>query len=420
MDGNRQVHYKPSTLTSSLIDDYIGALRTEMQIDADPAFLSLERERLLAKATREQALTLELVAKNNFLFFDGDAGTGKTVLLNECAISWLKEGRRVLYVCFNEMLAEQIRAEIGRINGIDVYSFNQLLLRLAGLEKNPKDAKPSWWDVDLPQLALATMDKSGYSYEYEGLCIDEFQDLVARPHIFDAIMKTIGGRNRPPRIAVAADDGQQISSAENRVSAFNFITSRNNRFVHVMLTTNCRQAPKLTSQIDVLLGRTSRIKRHRMPQNTDCALEVISTTKDKEAKDLYKILVRLLKTYKPENIRVLSPYGEKGSLLATVAKSFDNDSKEIRELKKLTTFPKDGGKIHWRSVRKFKGLEDDVVVVTDVSHVTRDYLLGQQNRILSHLYVALSRARFHAIVLTQDNMFPATHNVAGAPLTQKS
>jgi hypothetical protein len=84
MDGNRQVHYKPSTLTSSLIDDYIGALRTEMQIDADPAFLSLERERLLAKATREQALTLELVAKNNFLFFDGDAGTGKTVLLNEC------------------------------------------------------------------------------------------------------------------------------------------------------------------------------------------------------------------------------------------------------------------------------------------------------------------------------------------------
>mgnify|MGYP006269612071 CR=1 FL=1 len=411
--GNKVIQYKQSTLTPALIDEYLTSLNATIEISADLDILAASRERLVEEATSEQKFIIDLVGKNRLLYFEGAAGTGKTVMLTECAKAWKAEGRKVLYVCYNELLAERMQKEIGLLSNIDVMHFNELLLKLAGGIKNPKSPAENWFDEELPKLALEHMAKTGYRAEYEGLCIDEFQDLAVRPHIYEAIIKTVGGTAyRLPKVAVAADDGQQITANETADSSFQFLSSKNPNYMQVSLTTNCRQSPKLSMAIASMLGYKNAIKGHRLPKNTEGELEIIATTPEKQGKDLYRVLTRLMKTYKPENIRVLSPYGEKKSVLALLAKESDLHSSELRELKKLTAFPKDGGKIHWRSVRKFKGLEDDVVVITDVSQNTADWLATQNNTLASHLYVGLSRARFHAVVLVQDDLYQPTKPLA--------
>ena len=79
----------------------------------------------------------------------------------------------------------------------------------------------------------------------------------------------------------------------------------------------------------------------------------------------------------------------------------------------MTEFPENGGVINWRSIPKYKGLEDDVVVITDVSKSTSDWLEQRNQTLRNQLYVGLTRARFHAIVLVQEDLLPATYNVNG-------
>jgi superfamily I DNA/RNA helicase len=96
-----------------------------------------------------------------------------------------------------------------------------------------------------------------------------------------------------------------------------------------------------------------------------------------------------------------------------LAQSTENHSGDLRVLKQLTEFPENGGVINWRSIPKYKGLEDDVVVITDVSRATSDWLELRNQTLRNQLYVGLTRARFHAIVLVQEELLPATHDVDG-------
>lgn len=81
--------------------------------------------------------------------------------------------------------------------------------------------------------------------------------------------------------------------------------------------------------------------------------------------------------------------------------------------REFSLFPQNGGVINWRSIPKYKGLEDDVVVITDVSPGTAQWLADHNQTLRNQLYVGLTRARFHAIVLVQDGLFAATHNFDG-------
>jgi hypothetical protein len=79
------------------------------------------------------------------------------------------------------------------------------------------------------------------------------------------------------------------------------------------------------------------------------------------------------------------------------------------------------GKIRWRSIRKFKGLDQDVIVITDVSQASADWArvtLGKSIRDL--LYVGMTRARFKVVLLVQDELFQATHIADGNPFVKAS
>jgi hypothetical protein len=410
--GNSVVHYKPTTLSVPMAKELAAALRTKVELAATPEGSSALRQSEVVKATEEQLLTLEVVERNSLLYFEGEAGSGKTVMLTRCALDWAHDSRRVLYLCFNEMLRDSVQEQIGRHELITVMNFNDLMLKLAGLKKNPAKAGQEWFDVELPAKALEAVKAGKTSLQFEAICIDEFQDLVPREAIFWPIMALLSSKFREFKIALAGDDEQQIYTSGSRIDSFAWAKKQLPGLVRVSLHTNCRQSPKLTAAIHKLLNWQTETKRSRLSKGMDGTLEVIKTSESNQGKDLHKVLKRLMKNYKAENIRVLSPLNTQ-SVLGKLAKSTENHAADLRALKALTEYPQNGGVINWRSIPKYKGLEDDVVVITDVSPATADWLKARNQTLRNQLYVGLTRARFHAIVLVQDGQLTATHNVDG-------
>ena len=65
------------------------------------------------------------------------------------------------------------------------------------------------------------------------------------------------------------------------------------------------------------------------------------------------------------------------------------------------------GKIRWRSIPQFKGLEEDVVVITDVNKQAQEFASMKLNKSLNDLlYVGLTRARFQTVLMISDDLYP--------------
>ncbi len=414
--NNQTVSYKPNVFKADLVADLSRSLLGEFEIKSTPANLAFERRALVRKATEEQAVVLSLLQKNNLIYFEGEAGTGKTEMLALSARE-LSRSRKVLFTCHNLLLAEQIREQFKGLENLDVLDTNQVLLRIIGKKDHPANAGEAWFNDELPQLALEAVSNSSDLGIYEAICIDEFQDLANRPVAFTALLGLLTNKFRPFKVLMAGDDEQQIMNSGTPVRSFDLAKKTFPNLVHVTLEANCRQAPGLSKAIHKLLNMPSTQIKHRLPQNTDWTLEIISTTSDRQSKDLYKTIQRVSRDYDYEQMRVLSIFGGKNSTAAKVLQDVDSHSSEIRNLRKLLKNEGTGeGKIRWRSIPKYKGLESDLVIITDVSNSSREWLESVSKQMRNELYVGMTRAKFHVILLVQDDLFQANRKIDGTEI----
>lgn len=72
---------------------------------------NLEAQTSFVQLTRQQAAILDFLAEQRTAAIQGPAGTGKTLLAVEKTRRLAAEGRKVLYLCYNEFLLSFIRKE---------------------------------------------------------------------------------------------------------------------------------------------------------------------------------------------------------------------------------------------------------------------------------------------------------------------
>jgi hypothetical protein len=180
-------------VAKALLNDF-KTLRTPETRYADRA--DIARELL-----EEQKTLLDLVETNEHLYFDGAAGTGKTFLLLESAIKADKSGQRCLLVCWNVMMAEELRRLSGPRANLDFYDFNTLMLEICGLQSNKKNADSTWYDETLPEMALKALDDKPHWGDYEGIFVDEFQDIAGNSRILELLFKLSASKNNNPHVA---------------------------------------------------------------------------------------------------------------------------------------------------------------------------------------------------------------------------
>lgn len=418
---------KTAETIEKVLDNYIETHKDREQMELDPAAFDDEAAKAVSRALindfktlttpegryadranaarealEEQKAILDLVETNDHLYLDGAAGTGKSYLLMDLAMKSAKAGKRSLLVCWNVMMAEELKRLMGPRENLDVYDFNSMMLEICGLQRNKKNASSDWYDNELPTKALEVLDAKPHWGDYEGIFVDEFQDIAGNAKILELLFKLSASKKpKGTQLVLAGDQNQQILS-EKSIPGNPFEVAKYliPDLMHIRLRTNCRNAPSLTKNLAEITGVNADIIKHRLPDSTAGGLEVVSAKPGQEAKLLALTIRSLLEEYRPQDIRILSPFGFNSSL---VGKLFfkESHSSDERWLKTVLKNPNsESGEIRWRSIAKFKGLESDVVIITDVNQEAHDFIKSTGKSLGEVLYVGITRARYKCVVIS--------------------
>lgn len=173
------------------------ALRPAFELVIGPGASSAHAERDLIELTEHQLAALDFISlePRNLLF--GSAGTGKTILAVEQARRKAAEGKKVLLLCFNKLLAKKLQsrfsAEESRL--IDVGSYHQIVLSLCRKKGLVIPLAEDWENFcaslrDAYEEIFSTIDQKDL---YDFVVVDEAQDLMSEEFMDLIDLLLIGG-----------------------------------------------------------------------------------------------------------------------------------------------------------------------------------------------------------------------------------
>lgn len=172
--------------------------------------------------------------------------------------------------------------------------------------------------------------------------------------------------------------------------------------VQARIRRNCRQAPRLVAESEAIVGRPFGFTFHRLAQAAAGSAERITVTAGNEPAMLAGALKLLVSQYSADDIVVLSPWGAR-SVASRVMGDEADGPEHASDRRWLRAHLGEGpGRVRFGSISKLKGIEADAVVITDVSLAAQEWADSHDFDWDDTLYVALSRARFRAVILESD------------------
>ena len=391
-----EVAVNPASLTSESAAAIVEALIADFSAHRTKA--DDKRDRLIDERNLldEQLFALELVDANEHVYFDGPAGTGKSILLATAARQLAKSGKRTFVACWNLLMAEELQQMIGRPD-VEVADLNTYMLRLCGLSHNPPGATNEWYHHELPELALMQLKEKPHLGGFEAICVDEFQDIAGNDLLVDVLFAAAGtGAPAGTRLVFAGDDRQQIlKQSDASVQGFAVMKQRIPDLVHVRVRRNCRTAPGMIAGAEKLAGRSSQFSGHRMSSSVPSAFD---TVEGGGTSELVAALKSLIENHDPEDIVILSPFGDRHSLVGSFLARPEKTQDE-RWLRKQLAIDGSSGRIRWRSIFKFKGGEAEAVVLTDMGARGQEFAESSGVNWDDLQYVGLTRSKYRCVVL---------------------
>ena len=343
-----------------------------------------EQEEQLVRLTDEQLRLLEFLGTHHRALIRGVAGSGKTLLAMSQAQRFADKKLNTLFVCYNKALANWLNSNIPEHYSelITVRHFHALCHDLCKScdipfdvlsEKNPD----IFWRDKAPELLMQALDKC--DTRFEAVVVDEGQDFH---ELWWAALGDIQTDPDNGPLYVFYDPAQNLfvarSNLPNLGQAFE-------------LPTNCRN----TKKIALFCGQIQDVEiptRIQTPDGMDCTMEIIPNS-EKQVKRCEQLIRQWVGqgNLKLSQIAILSPHGQPRSCI-----------KDVQELagRKLTLSLdswRDEKGILFSTIRSFKGLEADAVIIIDVPDLDSIPYFTKND-----FYVAASRAKHILVVLAKD------------------
>jgi hypothetical protein len=340
-------------------------------------------EQRLLHLTNEQVRASRRMAANPRTIVRGQAGTGKTVIALERARQLSEQGARVLYLCFNQLLAEHVRAGLAgdrRAQNVDVWHAHSLyrdIIDKAGLIERlaAADASdPAFFAQVFPALAADALC-TGEVKPYDAFVVDEAQDLLTAAHldVFDLLLRE--GLERG-RWHLFLDPRQNIYGAEEQEAADERLKTAYPAFED--LFENCRNTRQVAVQASIISGVDLAIAG--APDGLPC--DNVYYTSQEDLIDRLSTLVSelLARDVRPGHVAILSTRKRENSLLRDVPQIAGRRIADVADQAALKA-----GAILFSTMHAFKGLERPVVIAIDMDEI------GQPAWQMLH-YAGLSRA----------------------------
>jgi len=281
-----------------------------------------------------------------------------------------------------------------------VRDLNSFMLSICDLPRNPDDADQLWYETTLPTYALGQLKAKPHLASYEAILVDEFQDIVANPLLLEMPLALAGtGSAEGTTFVLAGDESQQIlRPTGERVHSLDVARTIIPHIHHVRLRTNCRSGPQLSGKMQRALGINLGLTGHRISTSVPNDLEVVRVAPGSEIAALATALRSLLLRFDAEDIRILSPFAT-NSLAADLLSRTEKSADERWLRKQLTAADGSDGRVRWHSIFKFKGLEGDAVIITDLNPAAVEFTSANALNLADMMYVGMTRAKYNCVVL---------------------
>jgi len=344
-------------------------------------------ERQLVRLTRTQYRALDYSELGPRIVIQGGAGTGKTLLAVERARREARGGKRVLFTCYNRLLADAVARQVQsdpEMSNVTVLNYHQLvkgILAQAGVS----DEVPDNWkqfNAAAPDLVLEALarDKEGVE-PWDYLVVDEGQDLLSKP-FFSVLDMLLKGSLEKGRWLLCFDTEQALFSDQyDETYAEQLIGQLAHR---VLLKENCRNTRQVSAYghaIGKIESRTVSSITGPIPQ-----FEYIASMIELK-RELKRALNRMIADFRSAKLgedRITVLLAQRGEY-----------EKLVKELCSELLCP-----CHWclpdvapidgmvqvSTVQAYKGLESDAIFLVGLDSLERDW----QRRLF---YVAATRAR---------------------------
>ncbi len=358
-------------------------LMPEFRVAASIAKRIEDEEAQLIRLTEEQCRLLDFLRNQKQALIQGYAGTGKTQLAVEKARRLAAEGKKVLLMCFNSPLARYLESVVGDEGGaITIDNYHNLCARMAEKAGIPfevppeekKEERKRFWDRDCAAILEEALDR--VDARFDAVIIDEGQDF--REEWTRSVFKLLR-EGRDGCLYTFFDERQNIYRDE-----LHFPIQGEPYVLHE----NCRN----TQRICELAGDIGGVDPEsyvydKNPQGEEVRFKAYGRRED-QPRIIADIVAGLLKKgVSPGQITVLSPHIREKSCMAGV-----EELAGCRVLDYSERMPADA--VCFSSLKRFKGLESDVVIFCDM-----DGKFPIHNPL--DQYVAVSRAK-HLLYVVHD------------------
>ena len=381
-----------------------------------------------------------LTRMNTRTYIKAVAGSGKTIMLLAKAYEVAKanQDKEFLIICFNNKLADDIRIQASNtgkmISNLNVITFDKFI----ELNYSSFRGKTTAETFNTRRKMFVEMTRSGkIKKKYGGFFVDEMQQLNE-----DWIESLIACLDHNKYMVMAGDYYQQLQFNDEKeqdnddeiidsnertdfyIGKYNFqkiVFDRNYRNTDIIVKTLNRMLKRIQSYIK-LFGL--KINDEELKFNIGNAIRIgneppiyIKTDSDKaEAKIIIDNIIMMLseKLYTPNEILLVSPWGERSNIINYVEKELRNNGIEICNFKD-SNLKKDG--IRVGTIGKSIGLDFKAVIIFGTKMLKKsreedfefndlEKLKNQKRsrkaefiRYLKNIYVACSRARDTLIVI---------------------
>ena len=364
--------------SSELTEKVLDLLAPEFGLVKSIRSRAMANETLFHLMTREQNRLLDYLEEQPNAAIQGAAGTGKTVMAVEKAKRLEYDGP-VLLLCFNRFLMEHIRTELSSDHpNIAVYTIDGLFTKLSGGLQH-FDSVEERNDAILELL----MDWKNLNWSFKHIIVDEGQDFFAdHLQILGEIAEECEGCFYVFYDKHQFVQGQEYPEWLDRAEC-RLVLSRNCRNTHEIALTSTRP-------IDI---PEKKIRMNPYMENSEQPKPTLFFVSDTDM--LQDHVLKLIRKYSDAKYK-------KGDIVLLSMKAEGCSALErehlIPELAAICSNKREANKVLFTTVRKFKGLESDVVICIDVDEET---FSDEVNRSL--FYVGTSRAKTWLDILTMSS-----------------
>ncbi len=360
------------------------------------------REEQMDRLLREQQKPVLMLAQlNERIVASGGAGTGKTLIAMEIARRAAEKGRRVALLCFNQLVGDWIKQRIEqttpRLPNLVVGRTIQVMAEMTGIDIPNKPSK-DYWEIVLPQELEGRLTdpdfKAVATFEY--LVLDEAQDILARSRLWQCLVQFLQGGVDKGAFALFGDFDYQVLAEREQMCQTLASLNNSTRPVQWKLSENCRNYRIVGDSAVRLAGLSGSVYSGYLRggggvQNYDIFFY------NSELAQL-DMLRKWLKEFKRQGYKA-----SEITLLSFRADHTSAASQLIAGGYKLRAAWQDGDFTSYATVHAFKGMENKIIILTDV-------VLDEQDFHRDLFYTGLTRATESVRILCDKNSQEMLYN----------